>query len=187
MKNKIYTTLFLLFIINTVNAQSYIRGIGANISVLTAKINTQYEKYNFAMVATQFSFTPRFNISERDNTSVSICFPLGIGLGFLNSGGDVSGIAWGADVPVAIDYNIGKMSTPDNESSFGWYFGGGFGYMYTGYSDVGDVTNIHTFGPIGRLGIRFGSNNHTMVGFFYKHGLEKGKYKTFGFNVLMER
>jgi hypothetical protein len=167
------------------NAQNYMYGIGANISVLTAKINTPYEQYDFAMVMPHFSYTPRFIVSEGKNSSITIGFPLGVGIGILNSGG-VSGIAWGVDVPVAFDYNIGNMSTPEINEGFGWYFGAGFGYLYTGYSDGGDVTNIHTYGPLGRLGIRFGSNFHTTVGVFYKTGLESGKYKTFGFNVLME-
>ena len=187
MKHRILSLLLLCFFINISNAQSYMRGIGANISILTAKINTPSEKYDFAMAVTHFSYTPRFTISESENSSVSICFPLGIGVGILSSAGGASGIAWGADAPVAIDYNMGNMSTPDNEKGFGWYFGAGFGYMYTGYSDYGDVSNIHTYGPIGRLGIRFGSNYHTTVGLFYKQGIEKDKYKTFGFNVLLER
>jgi hypothetical protein len=168
------------------NAQNYMYGIGGNISVLTAKIDRPYEKYNFAMVVTHFSYTPRFIISEGQNSSISIGFPLGVGIGILSSAGHASGIAWGADAPAVIDYNIGNMSTPDNDKGFGWYFGAGFGYMYTGYSDGGDVTTINTYGPVGRLGIRFGSNWHTTVGMFYKLGLESDKYKTFGFNVLME-
>ncbi len=179
--------MVLCFLFNTANAQSYMRGIGSNISILTAKVNTPSEQYDFAMVVTHFSFTPRFTISEGENNSVSICFPLGVGVGILSSANGASGIAWGADAPVAIDYNIGNMSTPDNEKGFGWYFGAGFGYMYSGYSSDGEVTNINTYGPIGRLGIRFGSNYHTTVGLFYKQGLEKDKYKTFGFNVLLER
>jgi hypothetical protein len=153
---------------------------------LTAKIKRPYEQYDFAMVVTHFSYTPRFTFSEGENSSLSIGFPLGIGIGILSSAGSASGIAWGADVPAALDYNMGNMSTPENNKGFGWYIGAGFGYMYSGFSDGGDVTNINTYGPLGRLGIRFGSDFHTTVGVFVKVGLESDKYKTFGFNVLLE-
>jgi hypothetical protein len=139
------------------------------------------------MAVTHFSYTPRFILSGGDNSSLTVGFPMGAGIGFLTSAGNATGIAWGADAPVAFDYNMGNMSTPENEKKFGWYIGGGFGYMYTGYRVDGETESINTYGPIGRLGIRFGSNWRTTVGLFYKHGLDADKFKTFGFNILMEK
>ena len=170
-------------------AQSFIHAIGANISVLTAKINTPSEKYTFTMEVNHFSYFPRFNLSESENSSFSIGFPLGAGIGVLTGGGNAEGIAWGFDLPVVADYNIGCGSTSENEKNFGEYFGGGFGYMYTGWTDGGSTENANTYGPLVRAGIRFSSSNanwRVTVGMFYKTGLEKAKYKTFGFNVLMD-
>lgn len=59
--------------------------------------------------------------------------------------------------------------------------------MYTGYRVDGETESINTYGPIGRLGIRFRSNWRTTVGLFYKHGLDADKFKTLGFNILVER
>jgi hypothetical protein len=158
-------------------------------SILFAKINTPYENYTFIMAFTHFSYYPRFTLTESDNSSISIESPLGAGGCLLNSGSNANGIAWGIDLPLAIDYNMGCQSTPGNENRFGGYFGGGFGYMYTGWSDGGITSKAITYGPLARTGIRFSSKNGrwtTTVGIFGKFGLEKEKYKTFGFNVLSE-
>ncbi len=190
MAKRIFIYLFILYMLSSnVMAQNFMHSIGANISVLTAKINTPYEQYTFTMMVTHFSYFPRYNITESENSSFSIGIPLGAGIGILSSAGTASGVAWGFDVPVALDYNIGCRSTAENKNNFGGYFGGGFGYMYTGWSDGGETSHATTYGPIIRTGISFSPGQdrwHTTVGIFYKPGLESQKYKTFGFNVLMD-
>jgi hypothetical protein len=104
----------------------------------------------------------------------------------LKSGGSANGIAWGFDLPVALDYNIGCKSTPDNEQTFGGYMGAGFSYMYTGWSG-GETGKVVSYGPLALTGIRFSSSQASWsvtVGVYFKYGLEKEKYKTFGFNVI---
>ena len=181
--------VIIYFLSSKVIAQSFMQGLGANISILTAKINNPYESYTFTMVVTHFSYFPRYNLTESENSSVSLGVPLGAGIGILNNGGITSGIAWGFDLPVALDYNIGCKSTPENEDNFGGYVGAGFGYMYTGWSTADEKSHAATYGPIARTGIRFNSGQgrwHTTVGFFYKLGLESQRYKTYGINVLMD-
>lgn len=192
MIRKLFVVLVIIhFLSYTLKAQSFMQGLGANISILSAKINNQYESYTFTMVVTHFSYFPRVNLTESENSSVSIGVPLGVGIGILNNAGagTAGGVAWGFDLPVALDYNMGCKSTPENEDNFGGYFGAGFGYMYTGWTDAGETSHANTYGPMVRGGIRFGSGQgrwHTTVGLFYKLGLESQKYKTFGFNVLMD-
>jgi hypothetical protein len=179
-----------VFTLNIVSAQSFMKGIGANISVLTAKINTPSERYNFAMSIAHFSYFPRWTFSEAENSSVSIGSPLGAGIGLLNGGGGgAEGIAWGADVPIALDYNTGCNATPDNEKTFGVYFGTGIGFMYTGWTDGGRAEKAISYGPLARAGIRFRSSRSdwaATIGLFFKYGLEKEKYKTFGVNILTD-
>jgi hypothetical protein len=188
-KKTVFPLVFSLLAVYQINAQTFMKGVGANISILYAEIDDAGEKYTFVMTVTHFSYFPRFTFKENENSSFSVGSPLGAGIGILNSGGNASGIAWGIDLPLAIDYNMGCQSTPDNENRFGGYFGGGFGYMYTGWSDGGITSKAITYGPLARTGIRFSSKNGrwtTTVGIFGKFGLEKEKYKTFGFNVLSE-
>src|SRR5687768_15271250 len=104
-------------------AQSLMHGIGANIYILTPKLDPASELYNFTLTATHFSYFPRYTLHESQNSSVSVGSPLGIGIGLLSRSGGPSGIAWGLDLPVAVDYNLGCKSSPFNEKTFGGYFG----------------------------------------------------------------
>lgn len=169
-------------------SQNIMHSIGANISVLYAKINTAYEQETFVMQVTQFSYSPRFIISGSENSSLSVGSPLGAGIGILTSGGDADGVAWSVDVPLVLDYNIGCKSSPANDDSFGSYFGLGFGYMYAGWSSL-ETDKAVSYGPLARAGIRLTNSErtwHMTTGLFFKYGLEKEKYKTFGFNVLYD-
>lgn len=182
-------SLFVLLLLSHLKGmtQSFMQGIGANISILTAKVNTPNEKYTFTMQVNHFSYFPRFNLSETDNTSFSIGFPLGAGIGILTSGGNAQGISWGFDLPIAADYNFGCRSTPDNEKNFGGYFGAGFSYMYTAWNAGDGTEHANSYGPVGRAGIRFSSANarwNVTIGLFFKLGIESEKYKTFGFDII---
>jgi len=189
-KNSVVFVFFIFVTTSNLFAQHFMKGIGANISILTAKINTPSEKYTFMMSVVHLSFFPRYNLTESENSSVSVGSPFGVGIGILTEAGNASGIAWGVDVPLVIDYNIGLKSTPDNENSSGGYFGGGFGFMYTGWSGGGNsLTKAITYGPLARAGFRFSSSEgkwNTTVGIYFKMGIEKEKFKTFGFNVYKE-
>lgn len=180
-------SIFFLYLKGS--TQSFMQSVGANISMLFAKINTQYENYSFVMQVNHFSYFPRVNLSESENSSFSIGVPVGAGIGILTSGGNAQGISWGFNIPVVADYNFGCKSTPDNPNKFGGYFGGGFGYMYTAWNAGDGTENANSYGPIGRCGLRFGSasgNWNMTIGIFLKLGLESTKYKTAGFNILAD-
>jgi hypothetical protein len=159
--------------------------VGANISILYAEIDKPGTRYTFTMAVTHFAYYPRYTLTESDNYSVSVGSPLGAGVGLLTSSGSATGITWGFDLPVVIDYNTGYQSTPGNENNTGAYFGGGLGFMYTGWTGDSDGGKATSFGPLVRAGIRFGRWNFA-AGIFGKYGLEKEHYKTFGFNILKE-
>lgn len=163
--------------------------IGATPSVLFGK-----DSYNnkFYVFQTNLTYFPRFNFIENDNSSVSIGAPVGVGIGIANNGDD-PGIGFSFDVPAVIDYNIGCKSTPDNETYFGGYLGGGFGYSRTQISgsSYSDVTAA-SYGPLLKAGVRIGSakerykNQALTIGFYFKKGLEAAKYNTAGCNVLVD-
>lgn len=187
-------SIVLLFAIAALNpeeslSQSFMQGVGANISIVTAKPDNDFGS-RFLMKVTHLTYFPRWSFAEYENASFTVGFPLAAGIGFVRDvSGDGAGISWGADAPIALDYNIGLQSTPDNDQTFGGYIGAGFGYMYTGMNMGDGANHFSTYGPIARGGIRFSSEDgrwNTTIGIFFKPGLEKAKYKTFGFNVLMD-
>ena len=187
-KKKITVLFFLVCCLagNRLSAQSFMHGYGATISVLSAP--------DITLSQTNVCYFPRYNFVENENSSVSIGMPVGIGIGISsNTYGNDAGVAFAFDVPAVIDYNIGCKSTPDNDRNFGGYFGAGFGYykVFISQSAYSDFTGA-TYGPMARAGVRFSSSNESWkghgvtVGMFYKKGLEKLKFTTIGFNVLVD-
>ncbi len=184
---------FIAFVVCTVSqAQSFMHSGGVNFLIMNAKINNFTGKYSLTMAFTNLTYFPRFNLLETEGSSISVGVPVGAGMG-VSSGtgmGDAS-IYWGLDLPAVIDYNIGKKSTLDNEQNFGGYFGGGFGYTLTNWSDGSSTEKINSYGPILRGGVRFGKfdNNPDVsicIGLTYKIGLETEKFKTYGIQVLAD-
>lgn len=190
MLKKIPCLLFLIALnCKKISAQNFMHSVGANISLLTANIETPYVKGSFAMMVNHLSYFPRLLVMESENSSLSFGSPLGVGINIIDDVTGTSGIAWGFDVPLVVDYNMGCKSAPDNENGFGGYFGAGFGYMYTNYTFGNGTEKANSYGPLARAGIRFSSGDSrwfTTVGIYYKQGLEPSKFKTFGFNVFMD-
>lgn len=146
------------------------------------------------MIQTAFSYFPRFIVAQSDNSSVSVGVPLGLGVGLSSDlNGNDAGVFFSYDLPLVVDYNIGCKSTPDNESTFGTYFGAGFGYHKTiiKASENSDFKGA-TYGPLVRAGVRFGPPQEIFrgqaitVGLYFKKGIEKSKTTTFGFSALVD-
>jgi hypothetical protein len=140
------------------SAQTFMHSVGANISVMSGTIKTDYSSSSESIMLTHVSYFPRILITEGENSSLSFGIPVGVGVGLAtdtyNSG---SGVFWSFDAPAVIDYNIGVKSTQDNDSRFGGYFGAGFGYTFANWTYDGKSTsNVNSYGPLVRAGMRFG-------------------------------
>lgn len=185
-------TSVCLILVQTGMAQTFLQGLGATVSVMTADIRTAGSSYTATVAFTNFTYFPRYTLTESENSSVSIGIPIGGGIGIADgSGGGDASLYYGFDFPLVIDFNKGRKSTYENEERFGWYFGAGFGYMLTSWTDGYSSQKLNSYGPIARAGIRFGAgaNNPdkaTTLGLYFKPGLEKHKFKTFGIAVLTE-
>jgi hypothetical protein len=167
-------------------SQSFMHGAGLNIFVATASGGS-------AAVNEGLTYSPRFNFIELDNMSVSVGVPLSVGV----SGSYSSSSSYGTsntlsvmlDVPVLISLNMGCGSTKDNESRFGYFIAGGFGY-HSGTFNISDVlsdtqvtTKFNATGPVGNAGFRFavGRGSHNIeVRFQYMKGLNDFKPSIFG-------
>jgi hypothetical protein len=191
---KTFLVIALCFALNNLSAQSLMHSFGANISVITGTTGNQYNSSNYTMSQTMLSYFPRYNFVENDNSSISLGAPLGIGFGIASNSYDEDyGLSFAYDLPLVLDYNIGCKSTPDNEGTFGGYFGAGFGYSSVAVSkSASSDFKGKSIGPIFRGGVRIGSNNEAWgghaitVGLFYKKGINEGAFQTFGCNVLYD-
>ena len=194
MLKHISTCIALIFVYNRLPAQSFMHSIGATISIMDARIHDSWgSSYSISTMQTNFSYFPRYNFAESDNTSVSIGLPLGAGIGISDNGLSDYGVAFAFDIPAVVDYNFGYKSTLENDSRVGGYLGAGFGYyrITVSKSSYSDFTGV-SYGPMARAGFRFTTprnreNGHGVtVGLFYKKGLEKEKFNTYGCNVYFD-
>ena len=197
LKKFFFLSVFTLSI-TPIFAQSFMHSAGSTISVMTAKLtDNSYYSYStdhLVIVHTDVTYFPRVTFLESDNTSFSVGAPLSLGFGIANNiYGDYAerSIFWGFDAPLALDFNMGCKSTPENESMFGGYIGTGFGYSYTNFN-AGDGYKFSTksYGPLFRGGVRFGfgagTNLGLTLGFYFKPGLEDEKFKTYGMNLFFD-
>ncbi len=175
-------------------SQEFMHSIGGTISVLSGTIKSEGETSSFSMMQTNFTYFPRYNFIENENSSLSIGAPVGAGIGIAsNTYGDDAGVSFAFDLPIVLDYNLGFKSTSETSNYFGGYFGAGFGYYHVSITGS-QYSNFDgsTYGPLVRGGVRIGSSNESWgdhgltIGIFYKKGLEETKFNTFGFNVLYD-
>ena len=192
MKRLLFLLLCAAVSSTAIKAQSFMHSAGGTVSVMIGQLD-QYFDENSVITRSDLTYFPRFNFVENENSSVSVGVPFGAGLSIVrdNYSGQ-SGLSWGLDFPLVLDYNIGAKSTPDHEGTFGGYFGAGYGLALTSIKFEDDTkVKANSHGPLFRGGFRFGFPSSgtaigMTVGAYFKMGLEKEKFKTFGFNILVD-
>ena len=170
-------------------SQRFINGIGITV------FSTGGAGFN-SFITGGITYSPRVNISESDNSAISIGLPLSIGLSYSSgSSGNASASAM-VNLPLVVNYNVGAGATKETESRFGFFAGGGFGYHVAAYANDDDsytgnngdgTTTVRSYGPVGNIGIRLGvgkrSHNIEIKGTYMK-GLDNSKADIFGAAAL---
>lgn len=192
MKKSVVTTFIFLAISATTFAQ-FQHSLGVNFTVVNGNItsksssgNDYSDKVSFAQSLVQYFM--RYNLVEKDNSSISIGMPLGLGVGIArNTSNSDAGVAFGFDVPLVIDYNIGHKSTADNDKGFGCFFGAGFGYSYTGIRLSTYTSNVTSIGPIFRTGFRISVKDESIsIPLSFKLGTGNNQVNTYGLGVIWD-
>ena len=200
MKQKINLTLLLLVGLTTVaQAQRFTNSAGVTGEFIYGTVRGAAPKSNNLILAPYYiTYSPRFNMLETESTSLSISAPVGIYIGgysgtvtnsqfgFSSTIND-NGWLFGYDLPVVLDFNLGKGAIRDNDSRLGAYIG--TGYSYSRFNIFGShYSNYHgtSIGPLIRGGVRLrlGASAIGSFGLFYKQGREHEQFKTIGFNFL---
>lgn len=200
MKQKINLTLLLLVGLATVaQAQRFTNSAGLTFEYIYGTVGGAAPKSNNLILTPYYiTYSPRFNMLETGSTSLSIGAPVGIYIGgysgtvnysqfgFSSTIND-SGWLFGYELPVVLDFNLGKGAIRDNDSRLGAYIG--TGYSYSRFNIFGShYSNYHgtSIGPLIRGGVRLrlGASAIGSFGMFYKQGREHEQFKTIGFNFL---
>ncbi len=194
IKRNLFIGAIVLLLSTKISAQSLMHSLGTTSSVIFGRINTPSTSYSFSLRQANVSYFPRYSLTESDNSSITIGAPVGIGVGLItNTYSSEVKPYFSFELPVVIDYNIGLKSTPDNDRRSGFYVGAGFSYYNISLgSNVATGFDGKTYGPLGRLGMRFditgngSSKKAVAVGLFYKAGLETTKLSTIGINLFVD-
>jgi len=187
-----FLIVFSFFICMNGFGQSFMQSAGFTINVMHTNGSASNGNQSLTFAFSNLTYFPKLSFAETESSSLSIGAPLSVGIGRSSnlSADGSSGLYWGFDAPMVLDFNIGAKSTRENEDKFGGYFGGGFGYShsswtYYGYTDF----KANSYGPIIRGGVRFGfpsANLGVTIGLSYKIGLETEKYGTYGLALLAD-
>src|SRR5882762_4756141 len=127
--------VMLLFPVVLGFSQTFSHGVGVAVFVTTAKGGN-------AAVAEGFTYSPRFNFLENEDFSLSVGIPLSVGISgsYSSNYNSYSGsttnntLGFMANVPLIVNFNFGAGSSPDNDSRFGFFIGGGAAYHYGKYN-----------------------------------------------------
>ena len=190
---KLFFLIILFFSFGISFSQSFMHGAGVVIFVGTVSGGA-------ATVNGGVTYSPRINFLEMENSSLSIGIPLSAGIS-----GDYYTDTYGSsentlslmlDVPLILNYNIGCGSSKENESRFGFFAGGGFGYRTSSYNEnvddgngytYQDAVKVSTFGPVGNAGVRIAVGRHRKnieIKLSFMIGLDKSSVNTYGVHTL---
>ena len=173
-------SLLLFFVTSTVFCQTFMQGAGVNMLIITPDGgNTSYGQ--------GFVYSPRLNVVENDNLSVSIGIPMSLAFSYslsdYSNGYDQnSSVGVLVNIPLLVNLNMGRGSTKENTSKIGYFIGAGGGFHHSdllidSYYDVITVSN-NTFGIDANAGLRIGVGQkyrNIEILFSYMKGL--GNYK----------
>lgn len=138
-------------------------------------------------------YYPRINLTDSRDNNFSIGAPVAFGFSGSFSSSSGSSFSFGLDLPVMFDYSFGHASTERNKDGFGGFIGAGFGYTLSSYSYESWYGNVSetasTAGPAFHAGVRFplslgGRDMSYTIRLMYKLGLDKNKFRVFGFSLL---
>ena len=192
---KINFLVVLVFVASTAFSQSFMHGAG--VSFLFGKTSEADLSFYGGL-----TYSPRFNFLETESISVSVGLPLSVGISgsynYTISNGESyeeNTLGFMVNAPIMLSLNGGAGSTKENESRFGYFFGGGFGYHYGKYNlsealsfdDPPRKVEPSTIGPAANAGFRIavGSHMKNIEGrFSYMKGITNAKPHIFGMAVL---
>ena len=191
---KIILSITLLCAICSGYSQSFMHGAGIGFFVGTTSAAT-----GEVAVAGTFTYSPRFNFIETEALSVSAGIPLSVGItgsySYDSYNGEQNTLGVILSAPLIFNLNMGRGSTKENTSKFGYFAGAGYGYFHgdfyqlwtDGYSEylVTRTANVH--GPAANAGVRFGvgrKHRNIEVKLSYMKGINDAKPNIFGLHGL---
>lgn len=188
--------VILSFSITSGFSQTFMHGVGVSVFVTKVK-ETQIGAFGGV------TYSPRINFLETESLALSAGVPLSIGMSGAYSYNSMNGYGYESNTlrfmfnaPMIINLNVGAGSTKENESRFGFFVGGGFGYHYGDFNVIetdeygnwqeGDEV-MSVYGPAANAGFRIAVGSHQKnieARFSYMKGMNESKPSIFGMAAL---
>ncbi|MBX3242061.1 MAG: hypothetical protein KIT80_13820 [Chitinophagaceae bacterium] len=140
-----------------IRAQKVLHGIGPGISFSLHKEKLENGVTNDAAVYTCFVYSPRVNLFEKTDFSVSAGLPVQAGATVLLSG-DIKGFLM--SVPAVINLNWGAGVTTRSMKKMGYFAGAGAGYLYRRAAEEGKFPLVNGLAGTVNAGIRIGAGKY---------------------------
>lgn len=193
---KIFLSAIISSFFTAAFSQTFMHGVG--VSIFVTKIpNTQIGAFGGA------TYSPRINMMETEALALSIGVPLSIGTSgsysYNSSYGytsETSALRFMFNAPLVINLNVGAGSSPENESRFGFFIGGGFAFHYGDFNVIKvdeygnsfeDNAAFSTSGVAANAGIRIAVGSHQKnieTRLSYMKGMNKERPSIFGMAAL---
>ncbi len=176
----LFTVLVLLIFIKVNSQVTFTQSIGFKYFIGSEKIktvNTDDSGFIYSITENNYNpysvlFSPRINVLQfEEHSTLSVGTHAAIGIVTYTEA--TRNINLVIDFPIVAEYNFGVTSNPDNESSFGFYLGGGYGLHKSAVFD-----KLLT-GPIAAGGIRFLATEDTAIDFHVSYLKGTGDFKNF--------
>jgi len=163
MKKHILLSFLLIILAGTTSAQKFMHGVGTGVF-----INSGTGIHN--SVPTILTYSPRINMVDRENFSVSVGLPFSVGFGsdynLYSQNGSTeinSATTFAINVPLICNVNLGAGASKSSTKRTGFFAGAGFAYQYGSYVSrlYNNTTseyvkfNADAWGPAANIGIRF--------------------------------
>ena len=190
-----FISVFLLCTLQYTKAQSFLHGVGIGVFVTETPLT---EIGGFGAI----TYSPRFNMYETEELSLSLGVPLTVGLsgtyqydyynGYVD---EQSTIRFMLNAPLMVNFNFGTGSTKQNQKRFGFFAGGGFGMHYGDYQYMVSENGYDyyqskygtTVGPAANIGFRFAAGHHQKnieARFSYMKGISTPNTAVYGAGAL---
>jgi hypothetical protein len=187
--------LLMCFSFSFAFSQSFLHGVGVSINAVKIK---HADVSAFGGV----TYSPRINFLETESLALSAGIPISVGLSgnyYYNSmdgyASEENALRFMFNAPLIINLNVGAGSTKENESRFGFFIGGGFGYHYGDfnviktdeYNEYQEQATLSTYGPAANAGIRIAVGSHQKnieTRLSYMKGINDRKPSIFGMAAL---
>lgn len=192
---KRWLIVFLVIMLHnhTSFSQKIYQSVGVSGIIMNGDLVSAGKNVKLTPTIAGLAWYPRVAFSLSPSSSVSVGFPLTVGLGIINTSlVSISGKYLAYDIPFAIEYNDAFKAGEPGDELLGFFAGGGVGMTTVKLDSIPNSKNkTSSTGYFVRGGVRIGfpddeNQRGISIAIFHKAGFEFPRFKTTGISVMYD-